>query len=113
MAAIGQVVTVANTPTLIFSVVDGVTYTANGYSRGSNPNIFIAGDANAPLPILLGFASYNTIFLGGSTVAASGGSVGYSAAGQTGLSYNCIGGDSLYGIVASATQAVQLLVLRQ
>lgn len=113
MAANGQVVTITTSPTLIFQVVDGVTYTVNGYSAGSNPTVFKAGDANAPLPILVVFGSSNTIFVGGSTVAASGGSVGASMAAVPSLSYNCIGGDSLYGIVATGTQAVQLLVLRQ
>jgi len=110
MAATGQVITIESTATLIFEVVDPITY-----ATLSNPaaNIFKSGTNNDPLPIELIFASDNTIYLGGSTVAASGGSVGALATGLVSLSYNCIGDDSLYGIVATGTQAVQLLVLRQ
>ena len=110
MAALGQVVTVASTPTLIFQVVDPITY-AGLVSPASN--VFKSGDGNAPLPLLLVFSSTNTMFFGGSTVTSSGAGVGASMAGLSTFSYNCIGGDSLYGIVASGTQAIQLLALRQ
>jgi hypothetical protein len=113
MAANGQLITVAATPTLIYSVVDGPTYLANGYTAGANPNIFKAGDENTPLPLLLVFSSTNTIYLGGSGVTASGAGIGALMTGVTSVAYNCVGGDSLYGIVASSTQPIQLLALRQ
>jgi hypothetical protein len=113
MAANGQVVTVGATPTLIYSVVDGPTYIANGYTAAANPTIFRAGDENAPLPLLLVFSSTNTIYLGGSGVTASSTGIGALMTGVVTLTYNCVGGDSLYGIVSSSTQAIQLLVLRQ
>jgi hypothetical protein len=115
MAALGQVVTVADTATLIFMVVDGVTYAQEGYTPTDNPNIFLSGDDNAPLPLLLLFPNSGTVFLGGSDVTASGSDVGASLSGAVvpSLAYNCVGGDSLYGIVASSTYAIQLLALRQ
>ena len=72
MAALGQVVTVGTSPTLVFSVVDGITYESQGYTPEANPNVFESGDNNSPLPLLLVFSSDNTIYLGGSTVTASG-----------------------------------------
>ena len=111
MAAIGQVVTVTTAATLIFEVVDGVTYAGL-----SNPaaNVFKAESANDPLPILLLFPN-STIYLGGSTVTSSSTGVGALCDGTrlSSLSYNCVGGDSLYGIVASSTANIQILVLRQ
>jgi hypothetical protein len=110
MAANGQVVSVGATATLIFQVLDG-----NAYNALVSPaaNIFKCGTNNDPLPILLIFASTNTIYLGGSGVTSSSTGIGALATGITTLTYNAVGDDSLYGIVASSTQAVQLLVLRQ
>jgi hypothetical protein len=122
MAAAGQLIVVADTPTLIFSVVDDVTYQTEGYTPAANPNIFKAADANAPLPLLLIFATSGTVYLGGSAVAASGSgppylrdAPGVAITGATlpSLAYNCVGGDSLYGITASSTFAIQLFALRQ
>lgn len=113
MAANGQQVTLATTATLLFSVVDGPTYIANGYTAVANPNIFKAGDENAPLPILLIFPATPNIFLGGSTVANTGAAIGALIPASYTMTYNCVGGDSLYAVAASATPVVQLLVLRQ
>ena len=113
MAANGQLVTIGTTATLIFEVVDGVTYETNGYTRAANPTIFVSGDENVPLPILMVFSVTNTIYCGGSGVTTSDGTIGALMTGVVSLTYNCVGGDSLYGIVASSTQPVQLLVLRQ
>lgn len=110
MAAVGQVITVGTTATLIFEVVDEQTYAGM-----SNPaaNVFKSGTQSDPLPMLLVFPASTSVFLGGSTVTASGGGVGANINGVTSLAYNCIAGDSLYGIVATSTAAIQLLVLRQ
>jgi|SRR5208282_5712105 len=110
MAAVGQVVTVGATPTLIFEVLDPITY--EGLTSPA-ANIFKSGTNNDPLPLELIFVSTNTIYLGGSGVTASGAGIGALATGIVSLSYNVIGNDSLYGIVASSTQAVQLLAFRQ
>ena len=110
MAAVGQLVTVGSTATLIFEVVDGITY--EGLTNPAS-NIFKAGDENAPLPIELVFSVANTIYLGGAGVTSSSTGIGALQTGVILLTYNCVGGDSLYGVVASATQPVQLLVLRQ
>jgi hypothetical protein len=110
MAAEGQVVTVTTSPTLIFQVLDEPSYAA---LVSPAENIFQAGTTGDPLPLLLVFPSAVNLFLGGSDVAASGGLVGANINGVTSLSYNCVANDSLYGIVATATQPVQLLVLRQ
>lgn len=110
MAALGQVVTVGSTATLIFEVVDAITY-AGLTSPASN--VFKSGDENVPLPLLLVFSVTNTIYLGGSGVTSSSTGIGALATGVVSLTYNCVGGDSLYGIVASSTQPVQLLALRQ
>jgi len=110
MAANGQLVTIGTTATLIFEVVDGITY--EGLTNPAS-NIFKAGDENVPLPILMVFSVTNTIYCGGSGVTTSDGTIGALMTGVVSLTYNCVGGDSLYGIVASSTQPVQLLVLRQ
>jgi hypothetical protein len=107
MAANGQTISVGATATLIYQTLD-----VNAYNALSSPaaNIFKCGDENVPLPILLVFSVTNTIYCGGSAVTTSAGAL---MTGVVTMSYNCIGGDSLYGIVASSTQPVQLLVLRQ
>lgn len=110
MAALGQVVSVGTSATLIFQVVDPITYA--GLSSPA-ANVFKCGSENDPLPLLLVFPASTNIFLGGSAVTASGGGVGANINGVTSLSYNVVGNDSLYGIVASSTASVQLLVLRQ
>jgi hypothetical protein len=110
MAAVGQVVTVNTTATLIFQVVDEQTYAG---LTSPAANIFKAGTPGDVLPILLVFPASTSIFLGGSGVTASSTGVGANINGVTSLSYNCVGGDSLYGIVATSTAAIQLLVLRQ
>lgn len=113
MAALGQVVSVTTSATLLFMVVDGPTYAQQGYTRAANPTIFTPGTANDPLPILLLFTTADTVYLGGSNVTSSSTHIGAAITGVPSLSYNCVGGDSLYGIVGTGTSAVQLLVLRQ
>ena len=103
MAAQGQVVTVGTSPTLLFQCVDPTTYRDNGYTKAANPNIFIEGNGSDLLPLLIGFPSTPTVFLGGSDVAASGASIGASFPGVPSFAYNCHGGDSLYGVVASGS----------
>lgn len=110
MAAVGQAITVGTTPTLIFEVLDPQSYAALSSPAA---NIFRCGTATDTLPILLVFPASTSIFLGGSTVTASGAGVGANINGVTSLAYNCTGGDSLYGIVAASTASIQLLVLRQ
>jgi hypothetical protein len=107
MAAVGQTISVGTTPTLLFEVLSSTEY-----NKLSSPaaNIFPTGTPGDPLPILLVFLSANTIYCGGSGVTTSAGAL---MTGVVTLSYNAVGGDSLYGVVASSTQSVQLLVLRQ
>jgi hypothetical protein len=117
MAAVGQKVTITTDPTLIFMVVDGPTYVAEGYTAMANPNIFVSSSPNDPVPILLLLPTGDTVYLGGSDVAASGSggrdAPGAAWSGVPVIAYNCVGGDSLYGIVAESTVDLQLLVLRQ
>ena len=105
--------TVGTSPTLIFSIVDGITYAAQGYTEEANPNIFKSGTDNDPLPLLLIFPASTDIYLGGSDVATSGDEQGANINGVPSLAYNAVGGDSLYGIVGSSTATIQLLALRQ
>jgi hypothetical protein len=113
MAANGQVVTLGTSATLLFMVVDKETYVANGYSKVSNPNIFISSSSNDPLPLLMAFPATPNIFIGGSGVTNTGAGVGFLVPASYTLAYNVVGGDSLYAVAASGTPAVQLLVLRQ
>lgn len=110
MAAEGLVVSVGATPTLIFQALSGQDYEA---LTSPAENQFITGTPSDPLPIVLVFPASTSIFLGGADVAASGGSVGANINGVTSMTYNCTGADSLYGIVASSTAAVQVLAFRQ
>lgn len=99
---------------LIFQVMDGVTYATAGYTVTSNPNVFKVGTGNDPLPLLLVFPTTAVdIYLGGVGVTASSTGVGADIKNVPSLAYNCIGGDSLFGVVGSSTAAVQLLALRQ
>jgi hypothetical protein len=113
MASIGQQVVVGTTPTLIFQCVDAITYIDNGYTRAGNPTIFVEGAGSDLLPLLLGFPSTPTVYLGGSTVTASGPGIGASFPGLPALAYNCHGGDSLYGIVGADSAVVSVLAQRQ
>ena len=113
MASIGQQITVGTTATLLWQVMDGVTYAALGYTRAANPLVFIAGDVNAPLPITLFLVSGSTIYLGGSNVASSGANIGAAVTGIVALNFNVVGDDSMYGVVASSTQTLSLLTQRQ
>jgi|ERR1700676_3055732 len=110
MAALGQVITVGTSATLIFSVLD-----RESYNLISSPgtNVFISDSSDDPLPIWLIFPASGTVYLGGAGVTASGAGVGAAVSGIPSVAYNCVGGDSLYGVVASSTAAIQLLVLRQ
>ena len=110
MASIGQQVTVLTTPTLIFQCVDAITYIDNGYTRAANPTVFIEGAGSDLLPLLLGFPTTPTVYLGGSTVTAL---TGASFPGLPALAYNCHGGDSLYGIVSAGSAVVSVLAQRQ
>jgi hypothetical protein len=112
MAAFGQQVTVG-TATLIFACVDVDTYKANNYNPTDNPNIFIAGAATDPLPLLLAFPT-GTIYLGGSNVSVTGSPhAGAAIIGPYTLAYNAVGGDSLYGIIATGSVIVSILAMRQ
>ena len=114
MASLGQQITIGVTPTLIFECVDRETYIANGFSRGANPNIFISGTPNDPIPILITFPSGSTVYLGGSTVVAgTAPGDGCPVTGIPSMTDNVVGGDSLYGVVASGTVIVGLLTMRQ
>jgi hypothetical protein len=114
MASLGQQITVGTSPTLIFECVDRETYIAMGYSRASNPNIFISGTPNDPIPILMTFPADSTVYLGGSTVVAgSSASDGCVVTGIPSITDNVVGGDSLYGVVAEGSVVVSLLVMRQ
>ena len=110
MSAFGTVIVIGTTPTLLFEVVDGITYLANGYTRAANPEIFLAGDVNAPLPIVLALPSASTIYLGGSTVTTG---TGAPFTGISALTFNVVGDDSLYGVVSTGTTNVSLLVMKQ
>lgn len=114
MASLGQQITVATTPTLIFECIDRETYIANGFSRGSNPNIFIGGTPNDPIPILITFPSGSTVYLGGSNVTATGGAVpGCPMTGIPTLTDNVVGGDSMYACTGTGTVILGLLTTRQ
>ena len=77
------------------------------------PQYFQSQDASAPLPLFMGFPASTNVFLGGSVVTASSTNVGANINGTPSLSYNVVGGDSLFAIVTTSTAAVQLLALRQ
>lgn len=113
MAARGQQVVIGTTPTLIWQMVNSTDYAAAGYTPTLNPNIFTSDTPNDPLPLLLVLPSTQIIFLGGSGVTASGPGLGAAVTGVGSIAYNCVGGDSLYGIVSGGTQTVSLLALRQ
>jgi len=115
MAAIGQSITVGTSATLVFQVVDATTYAANGYTPSANPNIFKAGDVNAPIPlwvILPTGTTPPTFYFGGSTVTTTTGAA-VSGSQISSFAYNVVGDDSLYACVASGTATLQLLALRQ
>lgn len=97
----------SSTPTLLFQVVDGITYAG---LTSPAANVLKAGDVNAPLPLLLVFPASPVIYLGGSTVTAV---TGVAMPASFTFSYNVVGDDSLYAISASATPVVSILVLRQ
>ena len=110
MAAVGQEVTVTTSATLIFECIDTTTYLGL-----SNPaaNIFQAKEPADPLPLLIVIPTGSTVYLGGSGVTASSTGVGCPVVGPNILSYNAVGGDSLYGIVGSSTAVVGVLAMRQ
>lgn len=105
--------TLSTAATLLFEIVDGVTYANEGYTQASNPTIFKSGASNDPLPILMIFPASPNIFLGGSNVTNTGATIGALVPASAVIPYNAVAGDSLYAVAASATPAVQLLVLRQ
>lgn len=107
MAALGQIVSVGNTATLIYQVVDGVTYST---LTSPGTNVFKSGTPNDPIPLLIVFPATATVYCGGSGVTSGTGVL--MPAGYTFI-YNVVGGDSLYGITASGSQNVQILALRQ
>ena len=113
MSAFGQQIVIGTSPTLIFKMVTETDYKANNYTRAANPTIFIAGAAGDPLPLMLILPSTSIIYLGGSQVDSVGAETGAAITGVGSIAYNAIGGDSLYGVVASGTQTVSLLALRQ
>lgn len=113
MAAVGQLVSVGTSATLIFEAIDTTTYLANGYTPGANPTIFQAKEPADPLPIYIAVPSGSTVYFGGSAVTSSGGTEGCPVVGPNVLEYNAVAGDSLYGVVASSTANVGLLVMRQ
>ena len=110
MAAVGQIVSVGTSATLIFEVVDELTW----YTL-SNPaaNVFKAREPSDTLPLLVVIPNGATVYLGGSTVTSSGGTEGCPIVGPNILSYNVTGSDTLYGVVASSTANVGLLAQRQ
>ena len=112
MSAIGSQVSVGTSATLLFQCMDTDTYKAGGYTRAANPEIFIAGSAGDPLPLLICLPT-GTIFLGGSGVTSSSTGIGCAVAGPYTFAYNAVGGDSLYGVVASSTATVSVLAMRQ
>jgi len=113
MAAIGQIVTIGTSATLVFEVIDQATYVANGYNRVSNPNIFTAHEPSDPLPIYIAIPTGSTVYFGSSLVTSSDGTEGCPIVGPNVLVYNVTGSDSLYGVVASSTAALGLLTMRQ
>ena len=110
MAALGQQVTVATSATLIYEVVDAVTYAGL-----SNPaaNIFQSRNSTDPLPLMISIPSGGTVFLGGSGVTNSSTGIGASIVGPNIIYVNVAGGDSLYGAASTGTVTVSLLALSQ
>lgn len=114
MGSLGQQITITTAATLIFETIDRETYIALGYSRASNPNVFIAGTTNDPIPVLITFPSGSTVYLGGSTVVAGTAAAdGCPITGIPSITDNVVGSESLYGIVASSTVVLGLLVMHQ
>lgn len=110
MAALGQEVTVGATATLLFNVVDAVTYAA---LTSPAANVLQARNSTDPLALLLVIPTGATVFLGGSAVTASSTGVGCPIVGPAIIPYNVAGGDSLYGIVATGTAVCGLLAMGQ
>lgn len=110
MAALGQEVSVATTATLIFECVDAVTYAG---LTSPAANIFQSRNAAEPLPLLIAIPTGGTVYLGGSTVTNTGATVGCPIVGPQTITYNAIGGDSLYGAASTGTVTVGLLALTQ
>ena len=113
MAATGQMVVIGTTATLVYQMVTEDAYKAAGYTPTGNPNTFIAGASGDPLPLLIILPSTATIFFGGSGVTHTGAGIGAAITGVGSIAYNAVGGDSLYACVASATQTISILALRQ
>lgn len=112
MASVGQNVTVTTSPTLVFEFIDGFTY--KGLTSPAS-NIFVASTPNDPVPIMVVLPASGTIYFGGAGVTSSSTGIGAALTSSQvpSIIYNCIGGDSLYAIVASSTAVLQLLTFRQ
>jgi hypothetical protein len=111
VAAFGQIVSIGTSATLLFEAVDGFTYKEKGYTRAANPTIFYTGTPNDPLPITIFFPASPGVYLGGSNVTNDGDTIGALVPASYVMTYNCIGGDSLYAVGADDA-SVQLLVMR-
>jgi hypothetical protein len=110
MAAIGQVVSVGTTATLIFEVIDRYTYDT---LTSPAENVFCAGDPTDLIPLLVVIPSGATVYLGGSGVTSSSTTEGCPIVGPSTIAFNSWASDSLYGVVASSTATVGLLCMRQ
>jgi hypothetical protein len=110
MAAVGGEITVGTSATLIFELIDELTW----YTL-SNPafNVLKANTPEDPVPLLIVIPSGSTVYLGGAGVTSSSTGVGCPVVGPIILPYNAVGSDSLYGVVASSTATVGLLIQRQ
>ncbi len=113
MSAKGQMVVIGTGATLVYEMVTSDAYKARNLNPTDNPNVFIAGVDGDPLPLLLILPSTATIFFGGSGVTHTGAGIGAAITGVGSIAYNAVGGDSLYACVASATQTISILALRQ
>jgi hypothetical protein len=110
MAAVGQIVSVGTTATLVFKAIDSYTYET---LTSPAANIFQAKEPADTLPIYISVPTGSTVYFGGSGVTATGSTEGCPVVGPNVLEYNAVASDSLYGVVASGSASLGLLVMRQ
>lgn len=100
---------------LVFQLFDGVVWSkleANKSTFPILPQYFLTGSENTPVPLLVVIPA-SAVYFGGAGVTSSSTGIGANLDGVPSFSYNAIGGDSLFAVVASSTASLQVLALRQ